>query len=77
VEAILAEDLDRLDRFGLRRFFEPVERRVSLSTHAGMMDRPVYELAHPDAGLIAACRDLGVRHCSSAPTSPIGRNSLC
>jgi FMN phosphatase YigB (HAD superfamily) len=47
VAAIFAEYLDLLDDFGLRGFFTPAERRVTLSTHAGVMkpDRRVYELA--------------------------------
>jgi beta-phosphoglucomutase-like phosphatase (HAD superfamily) len=47
VAAIFAEYLGLLDGFGLRGFFTPVERRVTLSTHAGVMkpDRRVYELA--------------------------------
>jgi FMN phosphatase YigB (HAD superfamily) len=36
-----------LDGFGLRRFFRPVARRITLSTHVGRMkpDRQVYEKA--------------------------------
>ena len=47
VDEIVAEYLDLLAGFGLRRFFEPVERCVTLSTHAGVRkpDRRVYELA--------------------------------
>jgi FMN phosphatase YigB (HAD superfamily) len=47
VKAIVSEYLDLLDGFGLRRFFDPAERCVTLSTHAGVMkpDRRVYELA--------------------------------
>jgi FMN phosphatase YigB (HAD superfamily) len=46
-EALVAEYLDLLGGFGLRRFFEPVGRCVTLSTVAGMMkpDRRIYELA--------------------------------
>ena len=36
VDAAFAEYLSILDRFDLRRFFEPVDERVTLSTHAGV-----------------------------------------
>ncbi len=47
VEALVREYLALLDGFGLRRFFEPVERRVTLSTQVGVRkpDRRVYETA--------------------------------
>ena len=47
VAAIFADYLNELDRLGLRGFFEPVERHVTLSTHAGVTkpDRHVYEVA--------------------------------
>src|SRR6185503_4841141 len=95
VAAIFADYLNELDRLGLRGFFEPVERHVTLSTHAGVTkpDRHVYEVAcrrlcsdarltdclsvTENAGHIAACRDLGIQTCSSAPTSRTGPNSLC
>jgi len=44
---IFEEYLALLDDFGLREFFEPVERRATLSTHAGVNkpDRRVFEKA--------------------------------
>ncbi|WP_448642454.1 HAD family hydrolase [Geodermatophilus sp. URMC 63] len=47
VQARFDEYLVILDRTGLRWLFEPVDRRVTLSTHAGVRkpDRRVYELA--------------------------------
>ncbi|MDN3275189.1 hypothetical protein QWJ07_13085 [Frankia sp. RB7] len=36
IASLFAEYLEVLDRTGLRRFFEPVEERVTLSTHAGV-----------------------------------------
>lgn len=47
VKARFTEYLGLLDGFGLRRFFQPVTRHVTLSTHAGTFkpDRRVYELA--------------------------------
>ena len=47
VRARFTEYLRLLDGFGLRRFFQPVARHVTLSTHAGTFkpDRRVYELA--------------------------------
>jgi beta-phosphoglucomutase-like phosphatase (HAD superfamily) len=54
-----AEYLAILDGFGLRSFFEPVEQRVTLSTHAGVQkpDRRVYELALRRLGTGAALAD--------------------
>ena len=54
-----AEYLALLDGFGLRSFFEPVERRVTLSTHAGVQkpDRRVYELALRRLGTDATLAD--------------------
>lgn len=54
------EYLARLERFGLRRFFEPVEERVTLSTHAGVFkpDRRVFETALDRLGL-----DAGLHEC--------------
>jgi FMN phosphatase YigB (HAD superfamily) len=57
VQARFIEYLALLDGFGLRPLFEPVDRRITLSTHAGLRkpDRRVYELAlhrlGSDAGL--------------------------
>ena len=47
VDEIVSEYLALLGGFDLRGFFSPVERCVTLSTHAGVMkpDRRVYELA--------------------------------
>jgi FMN phosphatase YigB (HAD superfamily) len=54
-----AEYLALLDGFGLRGFFEPVERRVTLSTQAGVPkpDRRVYELALSRLGTDATLAD--------------------
>jgi len=47
VKARFTQYLGLLDGFGLRRFFQPAGRHVTLSTHAGVAkpDRRVYELA--------------------------------
>jgi hypothetical protein len=47
IAAIFEEYLGVLDGFGLREFFEPVEQRVTLSTHAGERKphRAVFEKA--------------------------------
>jgi beta-phosphoglucomutase-like phosphatase (HAD superfamily) len=58
-EALLAEYLGLLDGFGLRRFFEPVGHRVTLSTLAGVMkpDRRIFELALTRLGAAAQLTD--------------------
>lgn len=54
VAAIFARYLTLLDATGLRPFFEPVNKRVTLSTHAGVLK--------PDAAVFEkALRRLGVR----------------
>ncbi len=47
VRARVSEYLKLLDGFGLRRYFQPAGRRVTLSTQAGVAkpDRRIYELA--------------------------------
>jgi FMN phosphatase YigB (HAD superfamily) len=47
VDPLVQQYLALLDGFGLRRFFKPVDRHVTLSTQAGVNkpDRRVYELA--------------------------------
>lgn len=47
IKAIFSRYLAVLDGTGLRAFFEPVERRVTLSTHAGAFkpDRRIFEKA--------------------------------
>lgn len=47
VQARFREYLALLEGFGLRRFFEPVERRVTISTQAGVTkpDQRIYQLA--------------------------------
>lgn len=47
IKAIFQKYLALLDGFGLKRFFEPVERHVTLSTHAGAFkpERSVFEMA--------------------------------
>jgi FMN phosphatase YigB (HAD superfamily) len=47
VSAIFKQYLAVLDRTGLRAFFEPVSKRVTLSTHAGVLkpDRRIFETA--------------------------------
>jgi hypothetical protein len=53
IAAIFPEYLAILDRAGLRRFFEPVEQHVTLSTHAGVQkpDRRIFETALTRLGL--------------------------
>jgi hypothetical protein len=53
IGAAFAEYLGILDKTGLREFFEPVEQRVTLSTHAGA-NKPaavVFETAFKRAGI--------------------------
>jgi len=47
VRPLFEQYLQILDSTGLRRFFEPVDRRVTLSTHANALkpDRAVFEMA--------------------------------
>jgi beta-phosphoglucomutase-like phosphatase (HAD superfamily) len=47
ITALFKQYLAILDRTGLRRFFEPVNKRVTLSTHAGAQkpDRRIFEKA--------------------------------
>ena len=47
IAAIFDRYLAVLDQTGLRSFFEPVQRRVTLSTHAGVFkpDRKIFETA--------------------------------
>jgi FMN phosphatase YigB (HAD superfamily) len=59
VKARFTEYLGLLDGFGLRRFFRPAGRHVTLSTHAGVNkpDRRVYELALERLGTGASLAD--------------------
>ena len=55
VAALFAQYLAVLDKTGLRSFFEPVNKRVTLSTHAGVMkpDRALFERAVRRLGVAA------------------------
>ena len=55
VEAIFREYVSLLDQVGLKKFFEPVKKRVTLSTHAGVSkpDRRIFEVALERMGLSA------------------------
>lgn len=55
VQADFKEYLTLLEGFGLRSYFEPVDKRVTLSTHAGVYkpDRRIFELAIKRLGLKA------------------------
>ncbi len=59
VQARFAEYVALLESCGLRTLFEPVERRVTLSTHAGVRkpDRRLYELALRRLGTDAGLED--------------------
>ncbi len=59
VDRIVRDYLALLDGFGLRRFFRPVDRHVTLSTQAGVNkpDRAVYELALTRLGTPARIAD--------------------
>src|SRR3954451_11984674 len=59
VQARFDEYLAILDRTGLKPLFEPVDRRVTLPTHAGVRkpDRRVYELALRRLGSSAGLTD--------------------
>jgi hypothetical protein len=58
-DLIFDEYLKLLEQFGLRAFFEPVDRRVTLSTHAAANkpDRRVFEKAIARLGVSAALTD--------------------
>ena len=47
VRSLFEQYLEVLNQTGLRSFFEPVDRRVTLSTHANALkpDRAVFEMA--------------------------------
>lgn len=55
IDALFLEYLDILEQTGLNDFFEPVERRVTLSTHAGVFkpDRRIFETAIERLGVTA------------------------
>lgn len=55
VQTIFEEYVARIKRADLARFFEPVQRHVTLSTHAGVNkpDRRIFELAIERLGLTA------------------------
>lgn len=59
VRAIFERYVAILDRTGLRPFFEPVRRRVTLSTHAGVFkaDRRIFETALTRLRMTAALED--------------------
>jgi hypothetical protein len=59
IDAAFNEYLKILDRLGLRRFFEPVTERVTLSTHAGVLKpaRLVFDTALKRARLNASIED--------------------
>ena len=59
IDAAFNEYLKILDRLDLRRFFEPVTERVTLSTHAGVLKpaRLVFETALKRARLDASIED--------------------
>lgn len=59
VDALFAEYLGLLEGFGLRSFFEPVDRRVTLSTQAGVTkpDPRIYRLALTRLGTDATFAD--------------------
>jgi hypothetical protein len=59
VEAAFNEYLAILDRLNLRRFFEPVAERITLSTHAGVLKPAalVFETALKRARLTASIED--------------------
>jgi len=59
VSQIFAEYLAILDTTTLRPFFEPVKKRVTLSTHAGVMkpDRKVFQKALDRLGSQAALKN--------------------
>ena len=59
VAALTKQYLALLDASGLRSFFEPVAKRVTLSTHAGAMKpaRAVFEKAVRRLGVVAALEE--------------------
>jgi hypothetical protein len=59
IEATFQEYLAVIEHANLRQFFEPVEERVTLSTHAGVMkpDRRVFETALTRAKLSASIKE--------------------
>src|SRR5262249_44730540 len=59
IDAAFEDYLRILDRFDLRRFFEPVTERVTLSTHAGVLKpaRLIFETALKRAKLDATIEE--------------------
>lgn len=53
IQKVFQQYLQLLDGFGLKDFFEPTDKRITLSTHAGVRkpDRRVFELALERLGL--------------------------
>ena len=64
VAALFKEYLAILDETGLRPFFEPVKKRVTLSTHAGVQkpDRRIFEKALERLGADVALDSVPVCH---------------
>jgi FMN phosphatase YigB (HAD superfamily) len=56
---------DKLDMTGLRHFFEPVERRVTLSVQAGAPkpDRKIFDLALSRLGADGSLKDVSLKSC--------------
>jgi hypothetical protein len=59
VGALFTQYLEMLDSLGLRNLFDPVARRVTLSTHANVMkpDRRVFDLALKRLGVASGLDD--------------------
>ncbi len=59
IKAIFKEYRSLLDQLGLTKFFEPVDRHITLSTHAGVRkpDRRIFELAVERLGLMARLQE--------------------
>jgi hypothetical protein len=59
INAIFKDYLTMLDGTGLRPFFEPTSKRVTLSTHAGVLkpERKVFETALKRLGTTAGLKD--------------------
>jgi hypothetical protein len=59
VAAVFSQYLEILDGTGLRPFFEPVKKRVTLSTHAAVMkpDKKIFEKAIERLGATVALKD--------------------
>lgn len=81
MRAIFEEYIALLENVGLREFFEPTDRRITLSMHAGVSkpDRRVFETAIERLGVSAAlteCLFISEQAAHLAACTDLGMNTL-